>query len=570
MSLWEYGVEYVDETRRGFSWLTESEKEAERRKGLISESAIEYLLEWNANPTHHGLVVLAEFGMGKSTLLKRFEYLLSLKYIKNSGSIIPIRFHLGYKSKNSEFKDSLLERITAFIQQEYNLIFSSQELISVLESNKGVLLLDSFDEMSVSPTPGTQSFGIDQITHGLKGIQNLHIVIASRDNYFYGNGDIRELFKNKDPFFPTLNFEITYLRGFNQREIKLYLESRLRDKADDFWIELQKIHDLPDLARRPILLLMMTILEKEVVTGDIRTRQKLYQEFVRAWLKRERLNGRIRLSDKVILQTLDLLAELASIEMGRTFQQDEVDKLLVSKFSFSLLEAENFGSDFKVCCFLGRDQNDSYKFLHESFREYFFSSALLKHLSEKRIEILRKTFVSVEVSRFLLENITNREEIIDFLKSIIKTETGEDYLLTNAMMLYELLAQNQEEIFNFYDILPANQIKPQSQKISIPENFVLIPSGSFLMGTWQGRPDETPVHKVEISEFALCRYPVTNSEFLEFVNSTNYLTQAEKAGEGRIFTGNEWQVIKGLNWKNPRPDNLGIETRLNHLSTSQY
>jgi len=44
--------------------------------------------------------------------------------------------------------------------------------------------------------------------------------------------------------------------------------------------------------------------------------------------------------------------------------------------------------------------------------------------------------------------------------------------------------------------------------------FVLIPMGSFLMGSEKGRPDEKPVHKVTISKpFYLGKYPVTQEQW---------------------------------------------------------
>jgi len=45
----------------------------------------------------------------------------------------------------------------------------------------------------------------------------------------------------------------------------------------------------------------------------------------------------------------------------------------------------------------------------------------------------------------------------------------------------------------------------------------LVPSGSFSMGSLEGRPDETPVHVVEVDSFRLSRTPVTCSEYRSFL-----------------------------------------------------
>jgi len=49
--------------------------------------------------------------------------------------------------------------------------------------------------------------------------------------------------------------------------------------------------------------------------------------------------------------------------------------------------------------------------------------------------------------------------------------------------------------------------------------FVLIPAQSFLMGSEDGRPDESPVHRVWIDAFELAACQVTNSDYARFANA---------------------------------------------------
>src|SRR4030081_939474 len=51
-------------------------------------------------------------------------------------------------------------------------------------------------------------------------------------------------------------------------------------------------------------------------------------------------------------------------------------------------------------------------------------------------------------------------------------------------------------------------------KNRIGMEFVLRPAGSFVMGSENGKPDEKPVHRVNISrEFLIGRYEVTQGEW---------------------------------------------------------
>ena len=54
--------------------------------------------------------------------------------------------------------------------------------------------------------------------------------------------------------------------------------------------------------------------------------------------------------------------------------------------------------------------------------------------------------------------------------------------------------------------------------------MVLIPAGSFEMGDHfdEGKPDELPVHRVELDAFYMDRYEVTIGQYKRFLKETNY------------------------------------------------
>jgi formylglycine-generating enzyme required for sulfatase activity len=63
--------------------------------------------------------------------------------------------------------------------------------------------------------------------------------------------------------------------------------------------------------------------------------------------------------------------------------------------------------------------------------------------------------------------------------------------------------------------------------LKIPE-LVAISPGAFSMGLANARPEEQPVHTIEIDAFEIGRYEVTNKEYEVFANATGYVTQSEK------------------------------------------
>ncbi|XP_046281629.1 formylglycine-generating enzyme isoform X1 [Marmota monax] len=117
-----------------------------------------------------------------------------------------------------------------------------------------------------------------------------------------------------------------------------------------------------------------------------------------------------------------------------------------------------------------------------------------------------------------------------------------------------------------------------------PAKMVPIPAGVFTMGTDdpQIKQDgEAPARRVTVDAFYMDVYEVSNAEFEKFVNSTGYLTEAEKFGDSFVFEGmlSEqvktgiqqavaaapwWLPVKGANWRHPEGPDSTVLHRPNH------
>ena len=62
-----------------------------------------------------------------------------------------------------------------------------------------------------------------------------------------------------------------------------------------------------------------------------------------------------------------------------------------------------------------------------------------------------------------------------------------------------------------------------------PVAQVLIPGREFMMGSDGHYPEEAPAHRVRVGDVLMDRTPVTNRQFLRFVERTGYRTDAERA-----------------------------------------
>ncbi len=78
-------------------------------------------------------------------------------------------------------------------------------------------------------------------------------------------------------------------------------------------------------------------------------------------------------------------------------------------------------------------------------------------------------------------------------------------------------------------MIPSPVIGPDNSKtvslIIWPEDskeMVLVPGGRFVMGSNIGDVNHRPEHEIEVAEFYLDRWPITNAEYKRFVDDTNY------------------------------------------------
>ena len=114
-------------------------------------------------------------------------------------------------------------------------------------------------------------------------------------------------------------------------------------------------------------------------------------------------------------------------------------------------------------------------------------------------------------------------------------------------------------------------------------SFVDLSGGSFVMGdesAWAYAADgERPRHEVHLSPFAIDCNAVSNARFAEFVDSTGYVTDAERFGWSFVFAGllpddfpatrgvvgaEWWRQVEGADWRRPAGPQSTVDDRSDH------
>jgi sulfatase modifying factor 1 len=76
--------------------------------------------------------------------------------------------------------------------------------------------------------------------------------------------------------------------------------------------------------------------------------------------------------------------------------------------------------------------------------------------------------------------------------------------------------------------------------------------------------DETPQVEVTLGTFFIDRCPVTVAEFAEFVADTGYMTDADRAGYGLVYTRRFWEECLDASWRRPTGGCDTVDRRGDH------
>ena len=114
--------------------------------------------------------------------------------------------------------------------------------------------------------------------------------------------------------------------------------------------------------------------------------------------------------------------------------------------------------------------------------------------------------------------------------------------------------------------------------------FLLIPSGAYTIGSKVPTPGELPEQQIQVHDFFMGKFPVINALFEVFVERTGYTTTAEKKGFGVVYEGrfrkikdektgqyrfawnatHSWKEVKGAYWYQPTGPGSTLHQKRNH------
>jgi hypothetical protein len=353
--------------------------------------------------------VLGNYGAGKSSVAIEAAYRALERRIETGTGRIPVYLSLrAWKSMPSW--DDISRRLA---QGGIYPFASHAEVEARAARHELFFLLDGLDEIAANIAHHEPIALINEVPRSLS---DAPFVTFSR----------MSLFQEYDAVFDMVNVNANVLPAYlatglgasryqavrlvepSQRQIDQYLEAVCGPDADFAARTLRDIYDLADLARRPVLLMMiakcMPGLRQRIASGRPVRPGDLYDLYVAQWHEHERERARLSEQDRRLM--LEELALHLWSEQILRISRVGLEKYVRTRYGDAMLDA--FLHDIRTCSFLDLGP-EGYEFSHKSFLEYFVASAITTDLfSQHHDGGLRLSAC--------LRNAASQNEVLDFVQ----------------------------------------------------------------------------------------------------------------------------------------------------------
>jgi Cdc6-like AAA superfamily ATPase len=360
------------------------------KDGEVFLSLEKRVLEWLQEDKSNLLLLLGEYGSGKTSFSRHFTFeLLNQKYkLALNQRITPLLINL--KDVRSRF--DIRQLIVETLSSQYGVSISSFAAFERACGTENILLvLDGFDEMCDRSDRDIIVDAFNQIY--LFAALNSKILLTCRSNFFRSHSDVIEVLKEFSISIPLpsegealeIPFKhqatLLYVDKLSQSQILEFIKKRFGNRADEVFRTIKEVHDLSDLSTRPVLLDMIITTLPDLQKDSRRINSAaLYEHYTAKWTNRDQ--WRASLSGSVKAAFCEAFAWSMHSASRVNISYADLEKLLTdtfSEFANDQMELSKFKNDIQTCSFLVRaGGSDVFQFAHKSFLEFFVARKLAR------------------------------------------------------------------------------------------------------------------------------------------------------------------------------------------------
>jgi len=364
---------------------------------------------WLIDSKSSRLALLADYGSGKTTLCQHMAAMLAKELLDADNRqaetrhplLIPL---LDFSKVPVDLEGYLVSYLKRYCYVD-NPDFAA--LMRMAEAGLLFFMLDGFDELASRATVDTIQQNM-ALFEKLASLPKNKVLLTTRPEYFISVSQELSILHSYDSL---------HLQLFNKEQINLYLQKRaplITHHASEHiknWMyyrdQINKIHDLSDLANRPVLLEMIIKTLPVLISQDETiNHSNLYQRYLEGELDRQHI-VKHRQDLQISRQKRFEIMEQIALELYIT-NRVELTSNQILEVSRQLLtseqreEIEKSLREILTCSFLVRIDN-MYRFSHQSFFEYLVARCLAKDIIADFVGTFRLKLISEGILGFLIE-----------------------------------------------------------------------------------------------------------------------------------------------------------------------
>ena len=357
---------------------------AEADVGGTGEDALGQVIQWLDSDQVRLVLLLGDFGRGKTFLLHE----LALRLPEKMPHVIPMLVELRHLDK----AHGIDQLIAAHLIDSGVGTFDQTKFRYMLRHGRIVLLFDGFDELALRITYERATEHLDTLLEAVEG--QAKVVLTSRTQHFRSDRQIRTALDHRLELISASRIAI--LEDFSESQIEQFLSRHYGGDQQRATARMELIRDVRDLlglARNPRMLGFIARLEGsrlrqvQARTGSI-TSADLYQELLRYWLEHEARRARPAGGPPSLTAT-DMWTALTAlaIRLWQTTDQTISPAELAGATGAVLTTLEAHGlNESQVAHQLGsgtllvRTGDDTFRFVHASVMEYLVAFASARWL----------------------------------------------------------------------------------------------------------------------------------------------------------------------------------------------
>jgi len=403
------------------------EVEAATPAGVPLGSLRHVLADWVNDPGRRRLLLVGEFGDGKSFAGYQLTRRLGSEYRRDASGHFPLRLSLRDLRSAGNPQELLSRRLQTFGADV-------KDWFSLPDATKTIVILDGFDEMSAELDHATVAENLRMLAECVRYFGASKLVVTSRTHFFETNRDqARFLEQLEEP-------DVVRLAPSPRNKRSDYLEAYAeRHNLSGKFNKIRRLYDPIGLAAKPLFLQMIKetlpalpddqfdeiTLYETSVRDSLKRKAELLEDRSLLTLRKETLEGMTRLLESLAVEILRTGGQPVDL---RTFGGKDLDVAQVlwkmSEFDAGAEQTQDARARLGVRSLLrphpkpGGDEAWLVTFCHRSMSEYFIAQAIVRALRN-----------DYSAARNLLSPVILGHEIIRYIALLVNkgddtTEVG--------------------------------------------------------------------------------------------------------------------------------------------------